>query len=154
MAADDRDTGTLLAEAVARGMYALDSAASGLGIVLDEVRPHHARARMTVTEAMLNSHRICHGGMIFTLADTAFAYACNGENKSTLALSCAIDYLASAALGDELIAVCDVVSRSGRTGVYDVTVSGRGDAKIAVFRGNSYQVNAPSVAGLDATPAR
>jgi acyl-CoA thioesterase len=141
-----------LAQAVAEGMYALDGAARSLAICIDGVGPGHARARMTVREDMLNSHRICHGGMIFTLADSAFAYACNAENKSTLATTCSISFASAAELGEELTAIAEERVRSGRTGVYDITVTAGDGRVVAVFRGNSYQVKGESVPGLEAPP--
>ena len=139
-----------LAEAVAEGMYALDGAARSLAIRVDGVQPGQARARMTVREDMLNSHRICHGGMIFTRADTAFAYACNAENKSTLATTCSISFASAAELGEELTAIAEERVRTGRTGVYDITVTAGDGRVVAVFRGNSYQVKGESVPGLEA----
>lgn len=146
---DATDSDGDIAGIVAGAMYALDNAARGLGIVIDEVRPDYARVSMNVREDMLNSHRICHGGVIFTLADTAFAYACNSGNISTLALSCSITFAEAAPLGERLRAVAEKKVRKKRTGVYDVTVINENGDTVAVFRGNSYQMKAESVPGLN-----
>ena len=136
------------AKTVAKGMYAQDNAAQALGIRIEEMRPHYALARMIVRDDMLNSHGVCHGGIIFTLADTAFAYAANSENKATLAVSCNINFAAAVSVGAELTAVAEKKSRGGRTGIYDVTVTDNDGKTVALFRGNSYQVRGESVPGL------
>lgn len=136
------------AKAVGDGMYALDKAARGWGVRIVEMRPHRAVAWMAVRDDMLNSHGVCHGGMIFALADTAFAYASNSENMATLAVSCTISFTAAVPVGAELTAVAQMQSRGGRTGVYDVTVSDGDGNVVALFRGNSYQVRGESVPGL------
>ncbi|MCK5275566.1 MAG: hydroxyphenylacetyl-CoA thioesterase PaaI [Alphaproteobacteria bacterium] len=136
------------AEAVGEGMYALDNAAQGWGVRIEEMRPHYAIARMAVRDDMLNSHGVCHGGMIFALADTAFAYASNSENRATLAISCNISFAAAVPAGAELTAVAEKQSRGGRTGIYDVTVTDGDGNVVALFRGNSYQVRGESVSGL------
>ena len=136
-------------QAVAARMYELDNAARGLGIVVDMVRLGHSRARMTVREDMLNSHRICHGGMLFSLADTAFAYACNAANKATVASSCTISFVAGATLGEELTAIAKERQRGGRTGIYDIEVTNRAGEIVALFRGNSYQTKGVSAPGLN-----
>jgi acyl-CoA thioesterase len=140
------------AEAVAEGMYALDRAAQSWGVRIEEIRPHYAMARMTVREDMLNSHGVCHGGILFALADTAFAYASNSENKATLAVSCSISFAAAVREGAALTAVAEKRTRGGRTGVYDVTVTDGNGETVALFRGNSYQVNGESAPGLGSGP--
>lgn len=95
---------------------------------------------MRVRNEMLNGHDVCHGGMIFTLADSAFAHACNNTNKVTLASGCSIDFLAPAREGDLLTATAQERSRSGRTGVYDIEVQRQDGTLIALFRGRSYQL--------------
>jgi len=147
---DETEKALELAEAVAEGMYELDSAARAHGVTIDEVRPEYARMRMTVTESMLNSHRICHGGMLFLLADCAFAYACNAANKASVALSCVINFADAVQLGEELVAVAEKNFRHARTGAYDVTVYAGDDRKVAIFRGNSYQISGEAVPGLNA----
>ena len=129
-----------LAEEVAQSMYERDTASQALGIRILRVAPGHAELTMTVRADMLNGHEICHGGFIFTLADSAFAYACNSYNLTTVASGCGIDFLAPARLGDVLTARAAELSVSGRTGVYDIEVrNGRGE-KIALFRGKSYRI--------------
>ncbi len=129
-----------LAESTGRFMYARDSAAQKLGIILQATGPGYSCMHLKVQEDMLNGHRICHGGYIFTLADTAFAYACNSYNRVTVAAGAVIDFLAPARLGDELIAIAQEQTLSGRTGVYDVVVSNQDDQRIALFRGRSYRI--------------
>lgn len=146
---DSEDNNKNVAKSVAEGMYGLDNAARGLGIVIDESRNDYARVSMVVREDMLNSHRICHGGVIFTLADTAFAYASNSENTSTLALSCSIDFAEAVPLGNKLTAIAQKTFRKNRTGVYDAQVLNENGDVVAVFRGNSYQIKAESVPGLN-----
>jgi acyl-CoA thioesterase len=89
---------------------------------------------------MLNGHATCHGGLIFTLADTAFAYACNASNRATLALTCHVTFIAPARAGDVLHASAREQSRTGRTGVYDVEVRRADGAIVALFRGQAYEV--------------
>ncbi len=147
MTIDESPTRQQVAEAVSAGMYALDNVSRGLGIDIVEVRPHYTRMRMTVRDDMLNAHAICHGGVIFTLADSAFAYACNSENASSLATRCAVDFISAARLGEELIAVAEEKVRQSRMGVYDVTVTAQDGRVVAVFRGNSYRVKGETIPG-------
>jgi acyl-CoA thioesterase len=139
-----------LAEAVAEVMYARDTASQGLGIKLVKVGPGFARMSMTVRPDMLNGHRTCHGGFIYTLADSAFAFACNSYNQNTVASGCTIDYVAPGFEGDVLHAEAVEQSRSGRTGVYDITVSNQDGKRIALFRGKSYQIKGEIISGLNA----
>ena len=104
-----------------------------------EATPGCACVAMRVREDMVNGHDICHGGLIFTLADSAFAFACNTYNTVTVAASGAIEFLAPARLGDDLVATAREQSRSRRTGVYDVTVCNQGGERVALFRGRSHQ---------------
>ena len=127
-----------LAEYVRRGMYANDRALKALDIEVTSIGPGRATATMVVREDMLNGHDICHGGLISTLADSAFAYGCNAYDELTVASGFAVDFLAPARLGDRLSARCEEVSRSGRTGLYDVEISNQRGERIAVFRGRSY----------------
>jgi len=118
-------------------MYADDQAARALGISIDEVAPGRATARMRVTEDMTNGHGIAHGGYIFLLADTAFAYACNSYGPVTVAQACEVTFLRPAHEGDELVASAAERIRMDRSGIYDVSVS-RADGKVlAEFRGHS-----------------
>ena len=146
---DDQAAPQELAERVIARMYERDRVAPGLGVLIDEVRPRYARLRMTVRDDMLNAVDICHGGIIFTFADCAFAYACNSENKRNLATHCSISFAAAARPGEELTAVAEECIHQGRIGVYDITVTGDGGRIIAVFRGQSYQVTGESVEGLE-----
>ena len=143
-----------LAEAVAEAMWSRDRAAQALGMRIDSVAPGRASLSMPVRSDMVNGHHICHGGLIFALADTAFAYACNSYNKNTVASACHIDFLAPGMENDTLDAEAVERSQSGRTGVYDVTVKSRQSGKtIALFRGKSYRINGEVIAGLAAVPA-
>ncbi len=128
-----------LAARVARGMYARDFAARRNGVEILEVGPGFARVAMRVRREMLNGHALCHGGYIFLLADSAFAYACNADNHVTVALACHISFVAPAREGDRLVAVAREAAKAGRTGVYDVTVLDQDGTTIAIFRGNSYR---------------
>lgn len=138
-AATDSDA-QATAERAAAAMWARDRASSGLGMRIVAVGPGHAELSMTVREDMLNGHDICHGGFIFTLADSAFAFACNSYNLTTVASGCSIDFVAPARLGDVLIARAQEQSMSGRTGVYDIVVSTAQGGRIALFRGRSYRI--------------
>jgi acyl-CoA thioesterase len=128
------------ADAVARGsadaMWAADVASRSLGMELEEIRPGYARVRMTVADTMINGHDLCHGGFMFSLADTAFAFACNTHGPTTVAAAYDVVFVAPARLGDELVAEATERARFGRSGVYDVTVR-RGDGVVAEFRGQS-----------------
>ena len=139
-----------LAEAVAKAMWSRDRAANALGMRIDQVRQGYARLSMPVRGDMVNGHHICHGGLIFSLADTAFAYACNSYNKNTVASACNIDFLAPGKEGDTLSAEAVEMSASGRTGVYDVTVRDSAGKTIALFRGKSYRISGEVIAGLAA----
>lgn len=128
------------ASSPARDMLAADSASRALGIELLEVGPGAATARMRVSEAMVNGHAIAHGGYVFLLADTAFACACNSYGPVTVAAGADITFVASAYLGDELVATATERTRYRRSGIYDVTVHREdpdGPAVIAEFRGRS-----------------
>ena len=140
-----------LAEATAKAMWSRDHAANALGISILSVKPGYAKLAMPVRKDMVNGHHICHGGMIFSLADTAFAYSCNSYNQNTVASACHIDFLAPAKEGDILEAEAIEQSLSGRTGVYDVTVRTRDGRTIALFRGKSYRISGEVIAGLQHT---
>ena len=137
-----------LAEAVAEAMWSRDHAAQALGIRIESVAPGKASLLMDVRHEMLNGHNICHGGMIFTLADTAFAYACNAYNQTTVASACTIDFLAPARKGETLRAMAVERSLAGRTGVYDITVQTLEGRQVALFRGKSYRIAGEVIAGL------
>jgi acyl-CoA thioesterase len=127
-----------VADYVRTGMYANDRALQALGIRVTEATPGGAVASMTVREDMLNGFDICHGGLISTLADSAFAYGCNSYDELTVASGFAVDFVAPGRLGDVLTARCAEVSRAGRTGIYDVEVRNQRGELVAVFRGRSY----------------
>ena len=137
-----------LARAVAEGMFARDRASQALGMTVLEARAGYARLEMRVRADMVNGHDICHGGLIFTLADSAFAFACNSGNVVTVALGGAITFLAPAKLGDELIAEANETHRGRTTGVTDVTVRTADGRAVATFRGNSFQRQGQVVPGL------
>jgi acyl-CoA thioesterase len=126
-----------LARRVADAMLAQEGTGPAWGITIDEAREGYARIRMTLRDDMLNGHRIAHGGMIFALADTAFAYACNSRNETSVAQNATISFLAPAAAGDVLVAEAREASRSGRSGVYQVSVKTSKGAVIAEFTGLS-----------------
>jgi acyl-CoA thioesterase len=136
-----------LAQRVADGMYARDRASQALGMRIVDVGPGRARLTMTVRADMLNGHAICHGGFIFTLADSAFAFACNSYNLTTVASGCAIDFLAPAHEGETLTAIAVEQSAAGRTGVYDIDVTNQRGERIALFRGKSYRIKGHVVDG-------
>ena len=129
-----------LAERVAAGMYARDRASQAMGMQIAAIGPGYAELTMTVRADMLNGHAICHGGFIFTLADSAFAFACNSYNLTTVASGCAIDFVAPARQGDVLAAMARERSVSGRTGVYDIEVTNQRGETVAYFRGKSYRI--------------
>jgi acyl-CoA thioesterase len=137
-----------IAEACGARLYELDHAARALGVVLDAIEPGRSRMSMTVRDDMVNSHGICHGGMIYSLADCAFAYSCNSRNRRTVAAGASIDYVSPARLGDRLTAVAEESALAGRTGVYDVRVLDQDERLIACFRGRSYRVAGEVVPGL------
>jgi acyl-CoA thioesterase len=135
-----------LAEAAGAAMYERDSASRWLGITLLEIRPGYARMAMTVRETMLNGHLSCHGGFIFTLADSAFAFACNSYNLNAVGAGCSIDYLAPGQLGDVLTAEAVEQSLSGKSGIYDITVRNQDGRALALFRGKSLRIGGQLVA--------
>lgn len=126
-----------LARACADAMWADDAASRGLGLEIVSVGPGRAELAMTVTERMVNGHNICHGGFIFTLADSTFAFACNTYNQRTVAQHCAITFIVAGQLGDRLTARGIEKNRRGRSGIYDITVTRQDGAVIAEFRGHS-----------------
>ncbi len=129
-----------VADAVRDAMWRDDRASKMLGMRVVAVGPGTATIVMTVREDMLNGHDICHGGLVTTLADSAFAFACNAYNEVSVAAGFDVNLLAPARLGDELTAHAVEVSKSGRTGVYDITVTNQKQQLIAVLRGRSYTV--------------
>jgi acyl-CoA thioesterase len=133
-------TAQATAERAARAMFDQDLASQKLGMRIVEVRPGYARLVMAVREDMVNGHELCHGGLIFTLADSAFAFACNTYDAVTVAAAAAIEFLLPARLGDELTAIAEERSRSKRIGVYDVIVRNQKGESVALFRGRSHEI--------------
>lgn len=137
-----------LAELAAEALFADDQASRNLGIAIEGVRPGFARLRMTVRADMVNGHGMCHGGIVFALADSAFAVACNTYNAVTVAAAASIDFLVPARVRDELTAEARELWRSKRSGIYEITVSNQRGEAIALFRGRSHCV------GGELVPAR
>ena len=132
---------TDLAQQVGEAMWAVDTASKDtMGMDLLECAPGRARVRMEVKPLHLNGHQICHGGFIFTLADTTFAFACNSHNKVAVAAGCSIEFLKPGLLGDVL--TCEGVEQTltGRHGIYDMRVSNQHGEVVAMFRGKSAQI--------------
>ena len=136
-----------MADRVREGLFANDRASKAMGMQVLDVTPGQATVSMVVRPDMLNGHDTCHGGIIATLADSAFAFACNSHGEMTVASGFSIDLVAPAPLGDVLTARCMEVAKAGRTGVYDTDVSNQRGERIAVFRGRSHTVKGkPAVA--------
>jgi acyl-CoA thioesterase len=129
-----------LAELAGKTMYERDPASQALGMKLSEIRPGYALMTMPVRRDMLNGHQTCHGGYIFMLADSAFAFACNSHNHNTVGAGCTIDYIAPGREGELLVAEAIEQALTGKTGVYDVKVSNQDGRLIALFRGKSHRV--------------
>ncbi|XUW88095.1 hydroxyphenylacetyl-CoA thioesterase PaaI [Burkholderia sp. M6-3] len=129
-----------LARATAAAMYENDACSRALGLEILEVRAGYARLRMAVRDDFLNGHQICHGGLIFTLADSTFAFACNSYNLNTVASGCSIEFLRPVHGGDVLTAEAVEQTLSGRTGIYDIRVTNRAGDTVAMFRGKSAQI--------------
>ena len=124
-------------------MFENDTAVHALGIEVEVTGAGRAIATFKVRPDMINGHDVCHGGYLFTLADTAFAYACNAYNKVTLASGASIDFLRPAKLGDTIVATASEFHRGGRTGFYDVFLQNQHGQDIAAFRGRSHSTNKP-----------
>jgi acyl-CoA thioesterase len=135
-----------VARAAAQAMWDKDLASRNLGMSLDAVGPGMASLSLTITAAMTNGHKTCHGGYIFTLADSAFAFACNSYNQNTVAQHCSVTFLRPAVEGDRLTATAREVSRIGRGGVYDVKVTNQSGEHVAEFRGHSRTVKGTPIA--------
>jgi acyl-CoA thioesterase len=127
-----------VAELCAQALLAGDEASRNLGMRLEEVNPGTARLRMRVRQDMVNGHGICHGGIVFALADSAFAVACNTYNAVTVAAAASIDFLAPARTDDELTAQARELWRSKRSGIYEIVVANQRGEPIALFRGRSH----------------
>jgi len=131
------DAAQRTADLVREGMFRNDRASKMLGMHIVDVTPGSATLSMTIRDDMLNGHDICHGGFITTLADSAFAFACNSRNEATVASGLSVDFLAPVKGGDVLTADAVEVARTGRTGVYDIVVTNRAGARVALVRGRS-----------------
>lgn len=129
-----------VAAASAEAMWQGDHASQRLGMTLDHIAPGEATMSMTITEAMSNGQGNCHGGYMFTLADSAFAFACNSYNQLAVAQNCSISYLQPGRIGDRLIATAVEVSRKGRSGIYDIRLTNQNGDHIGEFRGHSRTV--------------
>jgi acyl-CoA thioesterase len=129
------------AERAAAALFERDGASQALGMRVAAVRPGWARVVMRVRADMVNGHGVCHGGMVFALADSAFAFACNSYNESTVAAAATIDFLAGAREGDELTAEAGELWRTRRNGIYEITVCNQRGERIALFRGRSYRID-------------
>jgi len=128
-----------LAERVGAGMFAEDAASRALGMRIEAMGPGYARLSMPVRAEMLNGFKICHGGFITTLADSAFAFACNSSNELTLAAGIVVDFVAPAEQGDVLSAEAREVVLTGRTGIYEVTVTNQKGEIVALLRGRAHR---------------
>ena len=129
-----------LARRSAAAMWANDNASQGLGMRIEEMGPGYARISMRVRKDMLNGHATCHGGFMFTLADSAFAFSCNSRNEATVAAGCSIEFLRPVRENEVLTAIGRERVLSGRTGIYDVMVIDEAAQPVAVFRGKSARV--------------
>ena len=138
-----------LARRAADAMYATDVCSQWLGMILEEVRPGYARMRMAVKGEFLNGHGICHGGLMFTLADSTFAFACNSHNIPAVAAGCAIEFLKPVLGGDVLTAEGQEQALSGRHGIYDIKVTNSAGEIVAMFRGKSAQLKGEIVPAQD-----
>lgn len=134
---------------VAQAMFERDRASQALGMRIIGVGPGKARLTMIVRAEMINGHGLCHGGIVFSLADSAFAFACNSYNDATVAAAASIDYLAAAREGDELTAEATELWRSRRSGLYEITVANQRGELIALFRGRSHRIDGQVVTTPD-----
>ncbi len=142
-----------LARAVGRAMYAEDSASQALGMVLEDIRPGQAKMRMTVRDDMINGQDICHGGLIFTLADSTFAFACNAQNRVPVAAGAGIHFISPARKGETLVASARERAGAGRSGIYDIEVTdGASGRLVALFRGRSHRTDGTIVDENEITP--
>ena len=137
-----------IAQKSADTMWAEDRASRGLGMKIEKIEPGIAVLSMPITEAMVNGHGLAHGGFIFTLADSAFAFACNSRNQRHVAQQCQITYVAPGKLGMVLYAEARERQRAERSGIYDVTVRDAAGAVIAEFRGHSRAIQGALVPGM------
>lgn len=141
------DAGQALAREVAETMFANDTASKAMGMVIEAIAPGQARLRMTVRPDMLNGLRSCHGGVMFMLADSAFAFACNSRNEATVAAGCNIDFLRPVSEGEVLTATAQEQVLVGRSGVYDVAITDSDGQTVALFRGRSAKIKGGVISG-------
>lgn len=137
-----------VAEATVAALQAQETLPGAMKIKLLDTKPGYALLSMQVADFMLNAHGMCHGGMIFSLADTAFAYACNNRNHNTVGAACTIDFTAPAFPGETLQAEASETFMAGRTGVYDVVVKNEAGQLIALFRGKSHRIRGEVLASM------
>ncbi len=130
-----------LAERAAAALMERDQASQALGMRLGGVRPGWAEVTMRVRPDMTNGHGVCHGGLVFALGDSAFAFACNSYNEATVAAAATIDFLAPARAGDELRAEASELWRTRRNGLYEIIVYNQRGERLALFRGRSYRID-------------
>jgi len=135
-----------LAKAAGEAMWHADRSSKWLGMRLEEIRAGYTRLSMAVTSDMTNGQATCHGGLIFTLADSSFGFACNSRNQRAVAAGCSIEFLAPALLGDRLTAECREQAIAGRTGLYDARVTNQKGDLIALFRGKSATIKGTWIA--------
>ncbi len=138
-----------LAEQCAQAMYARDRASQTAGMTIEAVAPGYARVSMTLLPQMVNGHHIAHGGAIFALADSSFAFACNSRNVASVAQHCSITYISEGREGEKLVAECKEGNLAGRFGIYDVTITGGDERVVAIFRGHSAAVRGNVIDGKE-----
>lgn len=136
----DADGRQRRAERATSALFGGDRASQALGMAVESSGPGHAAVTMTVRPDMVNGHRVCHGGLIFTLADSAFAFACNSHGDNTVAAGAAIEFLLPAREGDVLRALATERWRAGRSGIYEIEVRNQRGETVALFRGRSHQI--------------
>ncbi len=143
------DQAQALAEQCAHAMYSRDRASQTAGMTIEAVAPGYAKLSMTLLAEMINGHQTAHGGAIFALADSAFAFACNSRNVASVAQHCSITYVSPGREGERLAAECRETNLTGRFGIYDVTVTGGDGRVVALFRGHSAAVRGNVLNGKD-----
>jgi acyl-CoA thioesterase len=129
-----------IAERATKALFDGDQASQRLGMTIESCGPGRATVSMQIRPDMVNGHRICHGGLIFALADSAFAFACNSHGDNTVAAGAAIEFLAPGREGDVLRAIAQERWRAGRAGIYEIEVRNQRDETVALFRGRSHQI--------------
>jgi len=148
------DEATALARAAAQAMWSTDRASQALGMQILEVGPGMARISMTVRADMTNGHGMCHGGYMFLLADSTFAFACNSHNLKMVAASAEVHFVAPAREGDTLTAEGREQHRAGRSGLYDVRVTDQTGRTVALFRGKSAAIGGAVIPGTEPPPGK